>query len=1392
MSPSLLALKQWVYSNLSYISDHPDYHQLANSTMRATSLMSLPAYNPHLPEEAALRCSVMALSRYLCNDKFPGWGEMGKYNFCQMVKERDVKSVSILLLALKSACEKNKNFDTGSRGNNRGTAAMTTAVIEHHSRQDDPSSRDDHHDHTYDHDHDHGHHHLHNPHHEHSSQPPKPSAAFRAKPHPYIGDGEEVAKKNTKHEGSVLREFHKASGKFVLPSKNPKKPKRSTGVTWSQESHISRPSLPIGSSGAMESFDQHMHPPSPRPVHGRTKEGYLTTGGMQDPDYIVNVPEQASPNHRNSRAPGYKASIEKSKAMYFNDDAGVFGPSKKHFHGFRVKNGVLYEGGVEDDEEFDDSRKKDVYGWILGLGVRVKPEILGLEGSGEANSGDSDRIIAQGDLGHDHQHDHSHEGGHHVSHEYSGRITANHYHSTSGANKEPPADPMVNKHFKNKRGSGGTVAAIRAAKKGVRGRGIKTIDYSLANPLQNGVFLSSLAAGVIMAKNGPRAARGLKVIEPTKMPNKKPMFLLPGTFLSPKTRAQAMRNVASALQTWIKDEVVDGQSLFKGSHIVEGDGGAVWGLLFCLYDAYKGLGDRKKFARKLKAEEEARDAKAQSLATKLAEGPERGRAVSRTVDKGTIGTRKSRSPSPSRRSKSNNSQGERNSLEDEGTSRTSFTSQRKPSPIRKRSPTRTRIQHPQYPRYLPGEDYQLPPSPTKKEAQSAPKKERETSRKKVGKENDATATFDRADLYKLNKVAAPALPLYEPPTFNDLNSTNIRFKTVPICSKQQHAHVQLWLHGLGMNAYTEEDTSKHKMLTDKFRNGVLLCDVVCLVEPELSKRISLGARVLRITNNVDEARFNICAALDVLRHSHYRITPRLANDPDSILAGDTNVIFGLLWEVGQVYPKTVGFSLTQNQWFKMASRNGWLQYTPLERLVLSKCLVNWMVDLGVMLMLGLHDRSKALEHDIMYPNDYTITRDAKTGRMSEQHFPSLFELRESLFDGSILCAICQTVMTGVRKDGLKGWINAPKTRSVKLKNMSKVVTALKGWVNAERGVSISCRWLFAGVEDQLVDGNWAAMLGLLEDLLRCVDGMMPRKVVQKFVETPYYGKYAAVYQNTYDDLKLIQKECNCEEKKEQGADAVFEQRSMVDAGTASDLMPLLRIGEVKKVYPKEIVPEDSARAGGLGFTRKVVDGKSNDGPSGEGNDLGPNGVGQLDVPPEPKKLPTPRKPKTPVKEEVVEVRPPTPPPVEEEAEEEAMTEQPVESPFPEPTRADVYNLKKWLSSKLRIKLRDSECLYSPPFITEEFKSGMLLARIAEALEPGRTNQIKGLRENPKHKAGRVANCKRAIEALIGQFRPSAAAASLSASLRMSHDYIAAGDAKTIVLLLLRVKKLHSH
>ena len=107
MSPSLHALKQWVLDHLRYDADLNDFHKLATATMMATSQQNLAAYNPNLPNEAALRCCVSSLSRFLQNDKFPGWGEMGKWNFCASVVGNDMESVRIVLQALKCSCDKN-------------------------------------------------------------------------------------------------------------------------------------------------------------------------------------------------------------------------------------------------------------------------------------------------------------------------------------------------------------------------------------------------------------------------------------------------------------------------------------------------------------------------------------------------------------------------------------------------------------------------------------------------------------------------------------------------------------------------------------------------------------------------------------------------------------------------------------------------------------------------------------------------------------------------------------------------------------------------------------------------------------------------------------------------------------------------------------------------------------------------------------------------------------------------------------------------------------------------------------------------------------------------------------------------------------------------------------
>mmetsp|Transcript_13978 Transcript_13978/g.28641 ORF Transcript_13978/g.28641 Transcript_13978/m.28641 type:complete len:86 (-) Transcript_13978:34-291(-) len=85
-----------------------------------------------------------------------------------------------------------------------------------------------------------------------------------------------------------------------------------------------------------------------------------------------------------------------------------------------------------------------------------------------------------------------------------------------------------------------------------------------------------------------------------------------------------------------------------------------------------------------------------------------------------------------------------------------------------------------------------------------------------------------------------------------------------------------------------------------------------------------------------------------------------------------------------------------------------------------------------------------------------------------------------------------------------------------------------------------------------------------------------------------------------------------------------------------------------------------------------------------------------------------------------------------------------------------------------------------------------MARIASELAGGRSRDLPGINSNPKTRAARVQNCRRAVEALISQFRSSKLAIKTSAALRASADRIAEGDACAAVALLLSVKEVHQH
>ena len=376
-------------------------------------------------------------------------------------------------------------------------------------------------------------------------------------------------------------------------------------------------------------------------------------------------------------------------------------------------------------------------------------------------------------------------------------------------------------------------------------------------------------------------------------------------------------------------------------------------------------------------------------------------------------------------------------------------------------------------------------------------------------------------------------------------------------------------------------------------------------------------------------------------------------------------------------------------------------------------------------------------------------------------------------------------------------------------------------------MAMGSRWLFQNVEESIASGNWLVSLGLLEDIFRCADGMEPRKVKQIGPEVPYLGKYAAFWRNdikrngpnpsfSEENVSVVVGGPQEGKVKVEGRESAYKQAK---SDACNDLIPMYSTERClqQRTPDDDIVPTDLRRSGGLGFARYVLSDKENTGPAGDGNDL--TCWAQKHTVPDPKGYTIPdSKGYTEGRQSLKAARE-----VEEkedededededeekgegegEGEEEREEEQAYEatkravkdracaanSCFPEPTKEDVFILTRWLMGKLRVKLNNADALCTHPFISEEFKSGNLLVRIAEALNPGRATDIAGVQRNPKTRAGKLGNCRRAVEALISQFRPSAAAAQLSVKLRSSYDLCCEGDAKAIVALLLKVRALH--
>jgi len=272
--------------------------------------------------------------------------------------------------------------------------------------------------------------------------------------------------------------------------------------------------------------------------------------------------------------------------------------------------------------------------------------------------------------------------------------------------------------------------------------------------------------------------------------------------------------------------------------------------------------------------------------------------------------------------------------------------------------------------------------------------------------------------------------------------------------------VKRWLHSLGINAHhISTISSRHTLLTDRFRNGTVLCDLAVILEKGETDKLGFEGGVRNEPVNAKEVRRNVCASLCVfLGRMSPPINMRLLVDPDGIIGGNGDLIDNLLFEIMSAYPRGAGFvGVRSGDWHGLWRRRSgcWLQYTPLERQRLEQCLVQWLIENGTLPSLGLHDRFIPLTDgpEGTVKDFYTITRNKITGRMTEFLTPSLLELEDVIRDGTLLCSLCSHLkgLSNQRVRLTDGWIRRPKTRRCKVNNLVKVLDAIKGWFNVGRG-----------------------------------------------------------------------------------------------------------------------------------------------------------------------------------------------------------------------------------------------------------------------------------------------------------------------------------------------------
>ena len=260
--------------------------------------------------------------------------------------------------------------------------------------------------------------------------------------------------------------------------------------------------------------------------------------------------------------------------------------------------------------------------------------------------------------------------------------------------------------------------------------------------------------------------------------------------------------------------------------------------------------------------------------------------------------------------------------------------------------------------------------------------------------------------------------------------------------------VKEWVGSLGLSHLLPQP--KLPFTQDPFRNGVLACELAQVLE----KRSVEGVIPSPVTTS--EIARNFEKALKTIQKSHppalnpvyYSLSPRLARGSDDLL-------WGFYWSLYNAYPLALPPHLEQ-----VAQE---LPYDSVGIRRLEAALLHWMRAIGVL------DDSENPE--------------------------SLIDLIPKMRTGYLICLIVSKSLNIDLEDVFK----TPKSEGAVIANIRKALEVLK------RYPEMSQKFVWKREKD-ISKGNLGVIMGLLEDIYRCQDGLQARKPGANYhSDGPYCG-----------------------------------------------------------------------------------------------------------------------------------------------------------------------------------------------------------------------------------------------------------------------------------------------